>query len=79
MYQKQIVFNNIFEEMTLIVRPIQGVLTRDTNYFTSMDPYCFLYLGDQVKKTSPHFGGGTKPVWGQVLKFKLGAATKMGI
>ena len=47
--------------MTLIVRPIQAVLTRDTNYFTSMDPYCFVYLGDQAKKTSPHFGGGTKP------------------
>lgn len=65
--------------MTLIVRPIQAVLTRDTNFFTSMDPYCCIYFDQQAKKTSPNFGGGLRPVWNQALKFQIGIGNKLGV
>lgn len=57
--------------MTLIVKPLKGYLTHDTNFFTSMDPYCYLYLGKQAQKTSPHYGGGIRPTWKETLKFKI--------
>lgn len=65
--------------MTLLVKPSKGYLTHNTNFFTSMDPYCYVYLGKQAQKTSPHYGGGIKPAWNEVLKFKIENITKLGI
>lgn len=65
--------------MTLIVRPSKGYLTHNTNYFTSMDPYCYLYLGKQAQKTAPHYGGGIRPEWKEVMKFKVDNIAKLGV
>ena len=47
--------------------------------FTSMDPYCYIYFGKQSQKTTPHYGGGIRPMWREVLKFALDNITKLGI
>lgn len=65
--------------MTLFVKPLKGYLTHDTNIFTSMDPYCYLYLGKQTQKTSPHYGGGIRPSWKETMRFKIENITKLGI
>jgi hypothetical protein len=57
--------------MTLLVRPSKGYLTHNTNLFTSMDPYCYVYLGNQAQRTNTHYGGGIKPSWSDILKFKV--------
>jgi len=44
-----------------------------------MDPFCYLYLGKQTQKTSPHYGGGIRPTWKETLKFKIDNITKLGI
>lgn len=63
----------------LVVKPLKGYLTHNTNYFTSMDPYCYIYFGKQSQKTTPHYGGGIRPMWRDVMKFALENITKLGI
>lgn len=44
-----------------------------------MDPYCYLYLGKQAQKTAPHYGGGMRPQWKEIIKFSIDNIAKLGI
>jgi len=55
---------------TLIVKPLQGKLTHNTDTFTKMDPYCVVTCGSSSAKTSIHNGGGKTPVWKDTLTLK---------
>ena len=46
-----------------MISPIGAKLTRDTDTFTKMDPYCEVVIGTVKKKTKPHSGGGKTPKW----------------
>ncbi|KAL4496038.1 hypothetical protein ABPG72_015460 [Tetrahymena utriculariae] len=47
----------------ITLKNMRGYLTRDTEMFGKMDPYCILkYNGIQLK-TSVHQSGGKEPVW----------------
>ena len=58
------------QQGTLIVRPICGRLTRDTDFFTKMDPYCVVALGSQKQKTRVAVSAGKTPNWQDQLVFK---------
>ena len=55
---------------TFIIRPICAKLTRDTDLFTKMDPYCVVTLGNQKQKTRVASGAGKSPNWQDQLVFK---------
>ena len=55
---------------TLIIRPICAKLTRDTETFGKMDPYCKVALGTFVQKTKIADGAGKFPNWQDQLVFK---------
>jgi hypothetical protein len=55
---------------TLIVRPICARLTRDTDFFTKMDPYCVVTFGTQRQKTRVASGAGKNPSWSEQFVFK---------
>ena len=54
---------------TLIIRPICAKLTRDTETFGKMDPYCTITLGTQKQKTRVADGAGKFPNWQEALVF----------
>ena len=35
----------------LIIKPLSGKLTRDTDTFSKMDPYCVIFFGNEKKQT----------------------------
>lgn len=55
--------------MTLVVKPISGMLTKDTDLFGKMDPYVVCKIGNEQKRTKTHKGGGKKPQWMDTLTF----------
>lgn len=57
---------------TLIIRPICAKLTRDTETFGKMDPYCKVTLGTFTQKTKIADGAGKFPNWQDQLVFKKG-------
>ena len=54
----------------LIVKPLTAVLSRDTETFGNMDPYCVLTIGGQKETTACHKSGGKSPNWSDVFTFK---------
>jgi Ca2+-dependent lipid-binding protein len=46
---------------TLNFKPISAKFKRDTDFFSKMDPYCKVKLGNQEWKSKPHEGGGKTP------------------
>ena len=48
---------------TLKVHLLEAHLTRDTETFGKMDPYCKMVYRDQHWKSSVHSGGGKNPHW----------------
>lgn len=42
---------------------MKAILTRDTDTFGKMDPYCILNFNGIEFKTSVHKSGGKEPVW----------------
>jgi len=48
---------------TLMFKPIEAQLTRDTDMFTKMDPYVKIILGDQEIKGKVCHMGGKNPTW----------------
>lgn len=55
----------------LLISPKTAKLTRNTDFFSKMDPYVVVTVGDLTKKTKTHNYGGKNPKWDQTLKFKL--------
>ena len=62
--------------MTLVVKPISAMLTKDMDLFGKMvtfeikqDPYVVCTIGQERKRTKTHNGGGKKPQWTDTLVF----------
>ena len=50
---------------------IEARLTRDTDFFTKMDPYATLQTKKQTYKTRTMQGGGKIPKWDQAFDIDL--------
>jgi hypothetical protein len=57
--------------MSIIIKPISGMLTKDTDMFGKMDPYVVCMIGQQKQRTATHSGGGKKPQWQTTLQFQV--------
>ena len=55
--------------MSLIVKPISAMLTKDMDFIGKMDPYVVCQIGGEKKRTKTHNGGGKKPQWMDTLNF----------
>jgi len=55
---------------TLVIRPINGNLTRNTDLFSKMDPYVKVILGSQQRETSVARNAGKHPQWRDQLTLK---------
>jgi len=54
----------------LVIRPLTAKLTRDTETFGKMDPYCKVSMGQQFKRTAVCQDGGKTPGWKDELSFR---------
>ena len=54
----------------LQVKPLTAKLTRDTETFGKMDPYCKVWLENEIKKTKTHQDGGKYPSWNDTFTFQ---------
>ena len=54
----------------LLVKPLTAKLTRDTETFGKMDPYCKIWLENEIKKTKTHQDGGKYPSWNDTFTFQ---------
>jgi len=52
---------------TIVFRPIEATLTKDTDWLGKMDPFCMFVIGEQRIKGMPCKHGGTHPQWTDVL------------
>jgi Ca2+-dependent lipid-binding protein, contains C2 domain len=59
------------KEGTLIVKPLTAKLTRNTETFGKMDPYCKVIIGQNFYQTAVHKDGGKNPGWNTTLTFKI--------
>eukprot|EP00825_Cyclidium_porcatum_P035178 TRINITY_DN368_c0_g1_i3.p1 TRINITY_DN368_c0_g1~~TRINITY_DN368_c0_g1_i3.p1 ORF type:complete len:272 (+),score=33.34 TRINITY_DN368_c0_g1_i3:98-913(+) len=48
---------------TLVIKPLSAKLTRDTETFGTMDPYCQITFGSQKFKTAVAHNAGKTPSW----------------
>ena len=55
--------------MSLIVKPISAMLTKDTDWIGKMDPYVVCQISGEKHRTKTHKGGGKKPQWMDTLTF----------
>lgn len=64
--------------MPIIVRPIEAVLNHDTDFLSIdrmvslsliQDPYCYITLGGERKRTMTCHEGGRHPRWGDTFMF----------
>lgn len=53
----------------LIVKVIEAKLSRDTDWFTKMDPYCVIRCGPDTKRTAVHYKAGKTPSWNELFEF----------
>jgi Ca2+-dependent lipid-binding protein len=53
----------------ITIKPTGATLTRDTETFGKMDPYCSINMGSQNQRTQVHKDGGKNPVWKESLVF----------
>ena len=58
---------NLLPGGTLYITFKEAHLTRDTETFGKMDPYCQLEYQGKKMKTRTHNGGGKHPVWNDTL------------
>lgn len=54
----------------LIIKPLSAKLTRDTELFAKMDPYCVVRVGHQTQKTAVARKAGKLPFWKDQLVFR---------
>lgn len=54
----------------LVIRPLSGKLTHDTETFGKMDPYVKVCMGTQYKQTAVCQDGGKFPGWKDELSFR---------
>lgn len=51
----------------LKIKVVEGVLYRDTETFTKMDPYVLIRVGGKKYKTKAMQEAGQTPVWNEIL------------
>ena len=56
---------------------VSAVLKRDTNYFTSMDPFVKLTTPWQTIRSKTAESGGKKPKWNQLIELNVKDTNKM--
>lgn len=56
------------------VKPVSAKLTRDTDFFSKMDPYVKLKFNGQEFKSKVVSGGGKNPNWTDVFNFRKGGS-----
>jgi hypothetical protein len=54
----------------LVIKPLSAKLTRDTEFFGKMDPYCVARLGRTTQKTAVAKKAGKLPFWRDQLVFR---------
>ena len=54
----------------LIVKPVSGKLTHDTEVFGKMDPFVTLKLGTEKYQTKVHTDAGKYPSWNETFSFR---------
>ena len=52
------------------IKPVSAKLTRDTDTFSKMDPFCVIIIGNQKQTSSVHKAGGKFPQWSDAFSFK---------
>lgn len=81
---------NADEPGYIIIKFKDAVLTRNTEMFGEMDPFCVVKFGKLESKTKTHQNGGNKilrlllykgkhPFWNETLKFRRETETKFEI
>lgn len=55
---------------TIIFKPLSAKLTRNTEFFGKMDPYCRVIIGKQKLESQVCRNGGKHPHWEDTLVFK---------
>jgi hypothetical protein len=55
---------------SIVVKPLQAKLTRDTDNFSKMDPYCQVVIGGQTVKGKVCSSGGKNPHWDDSISVK---------
>ncbi len=55
---------------SLVIKPLQAKLTRDTDTFSKMDPYCQVVIGGQTVKGKVCSSGGKNPHWDDSISVK---------
>ena len=56
---------------TLLIRPLSGRLTRNTETFGKMDPFCEITIGGRKYKTAVSHDAGKNPTWQDVFTHQL--------
>lgn len=62
---------------TLTVKPICANLTIDKDWFSRMDPYVIITVGNQKYKTRTANGAGKNPNWTDVFTFRISNETQL--
>ena len=57
----------------LIIRPLSAKLTRDTETFGKMDPFCVIHFGGQRQQTQVAKDAGKFPSWNDCFSFRRNA------
>jgi len=55
---------------SLMIRPLSAKLTKDTEFFGKMDPYCKFILGSSVLKSQVSKDGGKNPNWSDQISMR---------
>lgn len=55
----------------LFLRPVAAKLKKSKDFFTKMDPYLIIKVGNQKQKTKTHKKGGKNPSWQDSFAFEL--------
>ena len=50
---------------------VEGAFTRDTDFFSKMDPYCIIKCREQTFKTKVKQNAGKKPYWDEYFDIEV--------
>lgn len=57
----------------VVIKPLSGQLTHDTDSWSKMDPYVKIMIGTQTEKSKTCSGGGKFPSWTDSMSFRRSA------
>ena len=65
--------------VTFIIKPIEGMLLKDLDTFSKMDPFCAIDIGGNKQRTKTCQGGGKNPKFHDTLTFTGTNSTVMNV